>query len=98
MCINLIASSYTPIFKQHSTFRNPIDLFTLRADHYMWFIVTVVQNNMLTSLWSELEWKKGIDNARAAFKVLYFLKSSYYIMEQHPPGYSPSHLSGDGSC
>ena len=73
--------------------------WTIEGPDDMWFIVTVVQNNMLKSLWSEWEWKKkGIDNVKAAFKVLYFLKSSYYIMGYHPPGYPRSHLSGDGSC
>lgn len=58
-------------------------------DHHVRFIVTVIQDNMLKSLWSESEWKKkGIDIARAVFEVLCFLKSSYYRVDPHPPRYS----------
>ncbi|KAL3965178.1 hypothetical protein ACCO45_002182 [Purpureocillium lilacinum] len=58
-------------------------------DHHVRFIVTVIQDNMLRSLWSESEWKKkAIDIAKAVFEVLCFLKASFYVIDQHPPSYS----------
>ncbi len=53
----------------------------------MRFIVALVQDNMLKSLWSESDWKKrGLEIARAAYEVLSFLRSSFYL--QNPPGYT----------
>ncbi|UNI13683.1 hypothetical protein JDV02_000405 [Purpureocillium takamizusanense] len=58
-------------------------------DHHVRFIVTVIQDNMLRSLWSESEWKKkAIDIAKAVFEVLCFLKATFYVVDQHPPSYS----------
>lgn len=60
-----------------------------REDHHVRFIVTVVQDNMLTGLWSESDWKKrSTDITRAIYEVLFFLKASYYTSEQAPPGYT----------
>lgn len=58
-------------------------------DHHVRFMVTMIQDNMLRNLWSESEWKKkAIDIAKAAYEVLSFLKSTFYMSEQDPPGYS----------
>lgn len=58
-------------------------------DHHVRFIVTVIQDNMLFSLWSESEWKKrNVEIAKAVYEVLAFLKASYYAADQNPPGYS----------
>ena len=58
-------------------------------DHHVRFIATVIQDNMLKSLWSESEWKKkALDVAKAVFEVLCFLKSSCYTVDPHPPSYS----------
>nr|XP_036583192.1 uncharacterized protein CTRU02_06785 [Colletotrichum truncatum]KAF6792168.1 hypothetical protein CTRU02_06785 [Colletotrichum truncatum] len=57
-------------------------------DHYVRFIITLVADNMLQSLWSESEWKKrGLDIAKAAYEVLIFLKATLYA-DPNPPSYS----------
>lgn len=58
-------------------------------DHHIRFMVTVIQDNLLSGLWSESEWKKkNIEIARAVYEVLFFLKASYYVADQSPPGYT----------
>lgn len=58
-------------------------------DHHVRFMVTLIQDNMLRSLWSESEWKKkAIEIAKAVYEVLCFLKATTYMAEQGPPSYS----------
>lgn len=60
-----------------------------RDDHHVRFIVTVIQDNMLTGLWTESDWKKRtIEISKAVYEVLFFLKASYYAADQNPPGYT----------
>lgn len=60
-----------------------------REDHHIRFIVTTIQDNMLTGLWSESDWKKrNVEIARAVYEVLFFLKASYFAADQQPPGYT----------
>lgn len=58
-------------------------------DHYVRFITTIILDNMLTGLWSDSDWKKrNIDIAKAVYEVLFFLKASYLMADQHPPLYT----------
>jgi hypothetical protein len=58
-------------------------------DHHIRFICTIVSDNMLKNLWSDSDWKKkGIDIAKAVYEVLSFLRASYYVTDQNPPGYT----------
>ncbi|KAK8925511.1 hypothetical protein H634G_07679 [Metarhizium anisopliae BRIP 53293] len=59
-------------------------------DHHVRFIVTVIQDNMLKSLWSDSDWKKrAIEVCKAVFEVLCYLKASCHSVEAGgPPSYS----------
>lgn len=58
-------------------------------DHYIRFIAIVIQDNLLTGLWSESEWKKkSTDIAKAVYEVLFFLKATAFMEQQSPPSYT----------
>lgn len=82
---NAISNRSTKFLAYHPDKRN-----WTRDDHHIRFIVTVIQDNMLTGLWSESEWKKKRNDeiAKAVYEVLFFLKASYYAADQQPPGYT----------
>ncbi|KAK5998577.1 hypothetical protein PT974_00958 [Cladobotryum mycophilum] len=57
-------------------------------DHYVRFIVTVVQDNMLRYLWSESDWKKrAVEITKAVYEVLCYLRATYVFAEPSPPSY-----------
>ncbi|KAJ2980529.1 hypothetical protein NQ176_g2587 [Zarea fungicola] len=57
-------------------------------DHYIRFIAIVIQDNLLTNLWTESDWKKrNVEICKAVYEVLFFLKASYLVKEQNPPSY-----------
>ncbi|TWU71186.1 hypothetical protein ED733_001555 [Metarhizium rileyi] len=61
-------------------------------DHHVRFIVTVIQDNMLKSMWSDSDWKKrAVEVCKAVFEVLCYLKASRYAVDAEaggPPSYS----------
>ncbi|OAA81141.1 hypothetical protein LEL_00686 [Akanthomyces lecanii RCEF 1005] len=58
-------------------------------DHYVRFMTIVILDSLLANLWSDSDWKKrNIDICKAVYEVLFFLRASYYVNQQDPPGYS----------
>ncbi|KAJ1331640.1 hypothetical protein MN608_05101 [Microdochium nivale] len=60
----------------------------LDVDHYARFIVVVVQDNLLKSLWSKDDAKKkSLEVHKAVFEVLVFLRATLLNHESNPPRY-----------